>query len=124
MKKLLSILVCVIALAFTSCTTFRATGLSYGYFDGQVVGHFEKSVVVYKFLGEPGGVTFLDIGQDAVDDAVNEAIRNELAKLGADAAVDVTIEEEASFINMLIGSATSGVLAPATIRVSGTAIKF
>lgn len=124
MKKFLSVVVCVLALVFASCTTFRATGLSYGNFDGQIVGHFDKKVVVWKYLGESGGATLFDLGQEEIDDAVNDAIRAELMRLNADAAIDVTIEEEASFFNMIINSITSGVLAPTTIRVSGTAINL
>lgn len=124
MKKMLICVFAALMLAFTSCVSFTASHLAYGNFDGEVVGTFETSIDVWKYLGSAGGITFLDLGQEKTDKAIRLAIRDELDEMGADAAINVTIEQEASFFDLIIDGITSGVIAPVTINISGTAIKF
>lgn len=124
MKKIYAVIIAALVLALSACTTFTASNLAFGRFDGEVVGTFDTSVTVWKYIGSAGGATLFDLGQDKTDTAIKHAIRDELFALGADAAIDVTIEQEASFFDFVINSITSDFLAPVTIHISGTAIKF
>lgn len=124
MKKMLICVFAAFLLVFTSCVSFTASHLAYGNFDGEVVGTFDTSVNVWKYIGSAGGVTFLDLGQEKTDQAIRLAIRDELDELGADAAINVTIEQEASLFDLLINGVTEGILSPVTIHISGTAIKY
>lgn len=125
MKKLVVSLVLLLAfLIFASCTTFRAEGLSsYIPQDYEVLGEFEESITAHKFFGSPAGATLFNIAQDSTKDAVSKIIKEEVQKLGGKGAIDIEIEYEATFLNMLAAGFTSSIWAPGKITVSGTVIR-
>lgn len=126
MKKrvLLVVAALLVALILTGCTTFKVSGLSYGKQDVEVLGTFETKVKVMKFMGTSGGATFFDLGQDNTDRAVRDAIRDEVEKLGGDGAINVSIEQKATFVNMLVNGITGEILAPVTLIISGTVVNY
>ncbi|MGP1587982.1 MAG: hypothetical protein ACTTHG_06515 [Treponemataceae bacterium] len=113
----------VVLIAVVGCTTFTAGGFSYGSVGQQNLGTFEKRVTVWKFLGTPGGATLFNISQDATDSKISGVIADEIARLGGTGAINVSIEQKASFGDMLIGSITGTILAPCHVTVKGTVVK-
>lgn len=126
MKKFAKALfVSLMLVLVASCTTFKASGLAYGKMnDVTVVGDFERTISVTKFLGTSGGATMFNIGQDGTDDKISAAITKEINNLGGDAAVNVSIEQKATVLNMLVNSFTSSILAPVKITIKGTVVKY
>ena len=125
MKKLVVVLFSLlVVLVLASCTTFRAEGLSsYVPKDYEVLGEFEESITVHKFFGSPAGATLFNIAQDATKDAIDKVIREEVKNLGGTAAIDIEIEYEATFLNMLAAGFTSSIWAPGKLTISGTVIR-
>ncbi len=123
-KILFGALVACFLTVITACTSFKATGLSFGAFEGEFVGTFETTVTVWKFLGDSACTTLFNVTEDAIAPAVKNAIREELEALGADAAINVTIEQKATFIDMLANGISGSILAPEHITIKGTAIRF
>lgn len=126
MKKRLVLALAALLVAFTvtGCTTFKVSGLSYGKQNVEIIGTFETKVTVMKYLGSSGGATFFDLGQDNTDKAVRDAIRDEIDKLGGDGAINVSIEQKATFVNMLLNGITGDILAPVTLIISGTVVSY
>lgn len=120
-----SILVLIVALAFVSCTTFKASNLSMSTGNPQytVLGKFETTVTVTEFLGSPAGANFLNVTADASDSVVRAAILEQIQLKGGSAAVDVTITHKASFVNMLLSGITFGIYTPGTLVITGTVVK-
>lgn len=121
-----SFLIAVLGLALVGCTTFKFSG-------AQVtsrlpaytkVGTFDVTIWVNKFLGSSGGATLFNVTADAMDAPIYDAIQREIQKHSADAAVDITIDYKASFVNLLLNGLTSGIYAPATAHVTGTLVKY
>lgn len=125
MKKMGLILLSVLFMAvLASCTTFSARGLSsYTPKDYEVLGQFEESVTVNRFVGSPGGASLFNILEDAPGDAADKLIRKEIQKLGGSGAINIEIKYEAVFWNMLVNSITGGLWAPAKLTISGTVIR-
>lgn len=127
MKKtrLLAILA-IVLVVMMSCTTATYSGLQMtkDMDSFVVIKDFETSVTVSEFLGSPGGVNLFNITADAMDDPVFDAVQKEIQKLGGDAAVNITIVQEATLFNMILTSITGGIYAPCTVHVSGTVVKF
>jgi hypothetical protein len=122
--KVLAILAVVGLVA--SCTTFQVSGVqmndetpSY-----QSVGQFEKTITVHEFLGSPGGANFLNVTATNMDEEIFDAIRREIEKFSGDAAVNVTITYEATFVDLLLNGVTFGAYAPAHATITGTVVKF
>jgi hypothetical protein len=90
----------------------------------QTVGQFETKVAVHEFLGEPGGLNFLNVTATNMDEKIFDAIRREIEKFSGDAAVNVTIKYEATFIDLLLNILTVTIYAPAHATISGTIVKF
>lgn len=126
MKKFAkALLVSLMLVLVASCTTFKAGGLAYGKMnDVTVVGDFEKTITVTKYLGVSGGATAFNIGQDATEDKISAAITREINNLGGDAAVNVSIEQKVTFLNAVINSFTGEILAPVQIKIKGTVVKY
>jgi predicted small secreted protein len=123
--KVIMLLV-IAAVAFTSCTTFQLSGAqvtreipSY-----DTVGEFEIAVKVNEFLGNSGGSNFLNATSDAMDTEIYDAIQREIQKYTGDAAVNVEIRYEASFIDLLLNGLTFSLYAPATAHISGVIVKY
>ena len=116
----------LILLVFISCTTFKLSGAqvtktipSY-----TTVGTFDVTVKVHEFLGNSGGANLLNITADAMDTKIYDTIQREIQKYTGDAAVNITIDYEASFIDILLNNITFGIYAPATARLKGTIVKY
>ena len=119
------VLVAGVALLF-SCTTFQFSGAqvtktipSYSS-----VGTFDVTVKVHEFLGNSGGMNLLNVTADEMDTKIYDTIQREIQKYTGDAAVNITIEYEASFIDLLLNGITFGIYAPATARIQGTVVKY
>jgi len=123
--RILAILVAGAAL-LASCTTFKASGLTYSLKAPKttVVGDFKVEVWVNEFLGSPAGANLFNITADATEGPVKDAIQKEIRDRGGDAAIDVTIEHQASFVDILLGAVTASIYAPGTVIVSGTIVKY
>jgi len=127
MKRLVRIIGILAMLGLiVSCTTFQLSGVqmnketpSY-----QPVGQFEVSVPVHEFLGGPGGANFANITATKMDTKIFDAISREIDKFSGDAAVNVTVEYQATFVDLLLNALTSGIYAPAHAKISGTIVKF
>jgi len=127
MKQALRIIGVLAALVLVaSCTTFQVSGVQMNKETPsfQAVGQFEKTIAVHEFLGSSGGVNLVNITATNMDEAIFDAIRREIEKFSGDAAVNVTIKYEATFIDVLLNGITSGIYAPAHATVSGTIVKF
>jgi len=123
-KTVLLVLSVLLIVLLASCTTFKADGLSsYTPKDYEVLGQFEKSVTVNRFVGSPGGASLFNILEDAPGDAADKLIRKEIQKLGGSGAINIEIKYEAVFWNMLVNSITGGLWAPAKLTISGTVIR-
>jgi hypothetical protein len=55
---------------------------------------------------------------------VKDAIQNAIRDKGGDAAINVTIEHQASFVDILLGAITSGIYAPGNVIITGTIVKY
>jgi len=127
MKKI-SLLLVVTSLLFVmmSCTTAQFSGLqmtkempSY-----QSVGEFETTVAVTEWLGASGGANLGNITADAMDTVVFDAIQREIAKYSGDAAVNITMVQEASFVDLLLNGVTGSIYAPVHVKLTGTIVKY
>ena len=116
----------VAAALLASCTTFKASGLSYSIASPKttVLGDFKTEVWVNEFLGASGGANLFNISADATEGAVREAIQNAIKEKNGDAAINVTIEHQASFVDLLLNAITSSIYAPGNIIISGTIVKY
>ena len=125
-RRIVLILLIVLAVVLSSCTTFKLSGAQVtreipAY---DTVGTFDITVKVNEFLGSPGGANFLNVTADAMDTEIYDAIQREIQKYTGDAAVNVVIEYKAEFIDMLFAGFTGGLYAPATAHISGVIVKY
>lgn len=123
MKKILSILT---VLLLAGCTTVKFGGLQVTdeMQSFTVVGEFETSLTINKFLGGSGGTTLFNIGEDTAINPVYDAIQREIGKYGGDAAVNIEIEYHATFVQKLLNSITATLYAPSTVTITGTVVKY
>jgi hypothetical protein len=123
--KIIPILVVAAAL-LASCTTFKASGLSYSLKPSTttVIGNFKSEIWVHEFFGASGGANLFNISADATEGPVKQAIQNAIVEKGGDAAINVTIEHQASFVDILLNAVTSSIYAPGMVIVSGTIVKY
>lgn len=127
MKKIFPVIALVlVALFAVSCTTFKFEGAqvtreipSYN-----PVGTFDITVKVHEFLGASGGANLLNVSSDAMNTKIYDSIQREIQKYTGDAAMNVTIEYQASFIDLLLNGITYGIYAPATAHIKGTVVKY
>ena len=113
-------------LTIVSCTTFELDGLMYSK-DApgvEVVGEFEITVWVHEFLGGSGGANLFNLTSDAMNDPVRKAIQEEIENLSGDAAINVSVKYQASFVNILLNGFTGGIYAPATAVITGTVVSY
>jgi hypothetical protein len=124
MKKLVVLLVVASVLIF-GCTTFKASGLAM-ISSGQkyeVLGDFHKEVWVNGFLGSPGGAKLFNISADASEGPVKDAIAAAIQEKGGTAAINITIENQGSFVDYLLCYITGDIYAPSLVIISGTVVK-
>lgn len=126
MKRRILIFFCtiIIALTFSNCTTYRASGLSYGDPKSEELGSFERKVTVWKFIGESGGPTLFNATQRKTEKALTNVLDEEISKKGGNGVKDLSIIHEASFFNILLNSITWSLVAPVKLKVSGTVVKY
>lgn len=123
-KNLLIVALCaILVVLFASCTTFTFANAGYGTFDGSELGAFDITVKNMEFLGYPGSVNLANITQGSGQEKVAAAIQAEIDALGGTAAINVTVEQNASVINLLLASLTGSIIAGEEIHVTGTVIK-
>ena len=123
-KNLLIVALCaVLVVLFASCTTFSFANAGYGTFKGTELGQFDITVKSMEFLGYPGSVNLANITQGTGQDAVAAAIQAEIDALGGTAAINVTVEQNASVINLILASVTGSIVAGEEVHVTGTVIK-
>ncbi len=125
-KLLVFVLLGALAFAIVGCTTFKFSGAQIttqlpAYTS---VGTFDITVWVNEFLGSSGGANLLNITADAMDAPIYDAIQREIHKYSGDAAVNVTIEYNASFVDILLNGITGGIYAPAEAHITGTVVKY
>ncbi len=113
-------------LSVASCTTFQLSGIqmneempSY-----QTVGDFKTSVMVNEFLGTSGGTNILNATAKNMDNPIYDAVRREINKYSSDAAVNVTVKYEASFVDLLLNGLTLGLYTPAHAKIEGSVVKY
>jgi hypothetical protein len=126
-KNLKVLLFLVVVAAFlASCTTFKASGLSYALQPSKttVLGNFRTELWIHEFLGASGGANLFNITADATEGPVTQAIQNAIVEKGGDAAINVTIEHQASFVDIVLNALTSSIYAPGNVIVSGTIVKY
>ncbi len=125
-RSLVFILLAALAFAVAGCTTFKFSGAQVttqlpAYTS---VGTFDVRVWVNEFLGSSGGANLFNLSADAMDTPIYDAIQREIHKYSGDAAVNVTIEYQASFVDILLNAVTSGIYAPAEAHITGTVVKY
>ncbi|SRR6056297_797686 len=125
-KTVLIIGALLLVLFVASCTTFQLSGIqmnedmpSY-----QSVGQFETTVMVNEFLGSSGGANIVNASATAMDNPIYDAVRREINKYSGDAAVNVTVKYQATFVDLLLNGITSGIYAPAHAKIEGTVVKY
>jgi hypothetical protein len=130
MKKMLVsvMLVCLLALSLLvgiSCTSLKVSGLEIAQKSstGRVCGSLDINVNIHKFLGYSAGTNLFNLTSDATDPQIIDAIKAEVTKLGGSRAIDVKIEYEATFVQVLLNIITWGIYAPATAHITGTVIR-
>ena len=125
-KRIALVLLIVIAVVMSSCTTFKLSGVQVTReipaYDS--VGTFDITVKVYEFLGSPGGANFINVTADAMDTEIYDAIQREIQKYTGDAAVNVVVEYRAELVDLILGGVTGGLVAPATAHITGVIIKY
>ena len=127
MKKILKVTVVLLVIAMiASCTTFKLSGIQItsNIQSYQTVGEFEIKVNVTEFLGSAGGANLFNVTADAMDEKIYDAVQREIQKFTADAAVNVTVEYQATAINLILNAITGYIIAPATAVVTGVLIKY
>lgn len=107
------------------CTTFKAEGLAFMPTpdDMQVVGSFEDSVMVHKFLGQSGGANLFNISSNATKAALTDVVWKNIRDLGGTGAVNVQVTYGSHIGHWFLNSLTGTIWAPAKITVSGTVVR-
>jgi predicted RNA binding protein with dsRBD fold (UPF0201 family) len=80
--------------------------------------------MVNEFLGSSGGANLVNVTATNMDNEIYDAIRREIQKYSGDAAVNVTVEYQASFVDLLLNGVTFGLYAPAHAKISGVIVKY
>lgn len=115
----------VVVMVLAGCTTFKANGLAFMPMpdDMQVVGDFEDSVWVHKFLGTSGGSNLFNITSDATKGALTDVVWKNIRNLGGTGAVNVQVTYGSHLGHWFLNSLTGNIWAPAKITVSGTVVR-
>lgn len=116
----------VAVLVIAGCTTFQMSGLQVveDMPSMQPLGDFETTVKVHEFIGSSGGTNLFNATATAMDNEIYDAIRREVERRSGDAAINVTVQYEAKFLDLLLNGITFGIYAPATATVSGTVVSY
>jgi len=124
MKRFLLLLLAIGLLA-VGCTTFKVSGLAVEPSGQQFtkIGNFHTEVWVNEFLGASGGSKLFNLTSDATEGPVADAIQKAIKNQGGTGAVNITIEHQASFVNLILNYFTGTIYAPSLVIISGTVIK-
>ena len=124
-KSVWLLMLLAVMMLVVSCTTFKASGLQATTTTEErtVMGNFRKTVWINEFLGACAGPTLVNGAADATDMAVTTAVQNAIRELGGTAAINITVEHQATFVNLLLNYITGGIYAPSVVIVSGTVVK-
>jgi hypothetical protein len=116
----------VLAVALSGCTSFKFAGaqITKEIPSYNSVGTFDITVPVNEFLGQSGGTNLFNVTAEAMDTEIYDAIQREIQKYTGDAAVNVTIVYEATFLDILLNGITFGIYAPAHAHITGTIVKY
>ena len=111
--------------SLSSCTTFKAEGLTFSSFDSDVLvlGKFSESRTVHELFGTPGGANLLNITSTAMSDKVSGIIWKEIQNKGGNAARNITITYSAGPLAYIANAITFGIWAPAKLNITGDIIK-
>ena len=112
--------------AIVSCTTFKITDVQIAKErqEYESLGVFNVTVNVHEFIGSAGGTNLFNATAENMNPEIYDAVQREITKLGGDAAVDVTIEYKATFVDMLLNYVTASIYAPAHAIITGTVVKY
>lgn len=127
MKRGLTVaLILVAVLLMAGCTTFQLSGVNIveDMPSMQPLGDFETKVKVHEFIGGSGGTNLFNLTATSMDNEIYDAIRREVMRRSGDAAINVTVKYEASFVDLLLNGITFGIYAPATATISGTVVSY
>jgi len=124
-KAFMAFALAFLAICAVSCTTFRVSGIEYARQPGakEIVGHFDIVVRLHQFFGVSNGMHLANITARAMDPAIVEAVRAEIAAQGGNRAVDVKITYRASFADLLLNHLTVRIWAPARAHVTGIIVR-
>jgi hypothetical protein len=89
----------------------------------QVVGNFEDTVMVHKFLGQSGGTNLFNITSDATEGALNDIAWKNIRNMGGTGAVNVQVTYGSNILHWFLNGLTGNIWAPAKITVSGTVVR-
>ncbi|MCL2472348.1 MAG: Bor family protein [Treponema sp.] len=108
-----------------SCRSFQMSGIevSKEVVTGDTIGNFDITVNVNKFLGNSGGTNLFNATSEATDPIIIDAVKREISNMGGSRAINVKVEYEASFVDILLNYVTFYIWAPSTARVTGTIVK-
>jgi hypothetical protein len=117
----------ILALALillASCTTvsFQGMQMTKDVPSFNVVGEFEKTISQHAIIGGWSGGSLVKMSDN--DERIFSIITDEVQKKGGDAAIDVTIEYGAGFVDLLLNAVTLSIYNPGKIKISGTIIKY
>ena len=115
----------IVAVLFTvSCTTasFQGMQMTRETPAFNVVGEFERTLSQHGIIGGWSGGSLVKLSDN--DERIFSIISDEIQKKGGDAAIDVTIEYGAGFVNLLLNAVTWGIYNPGKIVIKGTVIKY
>lgn len=115
----------LITLVFAvSCTTasFQGMQMTRETPSFNVVGEFERTLSQHGIIGGWSGGSLIKLSDN--DERIFSIISDEIQKKGGDAAIDVTIEYGAGFLNLLLNAITLSIYNPGKIVIKGTIIKY
>ncbi len=127
MKRAMKILAVAVAImAVGACTTFQLSGIHIveDMPSMSPIGDFETTIKVHEFVGASGGANLFNVTADTMDNEIYDAIRREVQRRSGDAAINVTVRYEASFVDLLLNGLSFNLYAPATAVISGTVVSF
>ena len=115
----------VAVVMLVGCTTFKADGLALMPMpeNMQVVGNFEDTVMVHKFLGQSGGRNLFNITSDATEGALNDIAWKNIRNMRGTGAVNVQVTYGSNILHWFLNGLTGNIWAPAKITVSGTVVR-
>ena len=118
-------MVCCAAVVITSCTTFQVSGVEIARQTRaeNSIGDFDITVRVNQFFGLSGCLKYANVTAHAMDPIISDAISGEIARQGGNRAVNVEIEYRASFLDLLLNTATLRIWSPARVRITGTVVR-